>query len=58
MMTTLNTTAATTGLVMNVSTRRARPVPTISRNNHVGVASSTSGGMKNASIMCCNMCTE
>ena len=43
---TLNTTAATTGLVMNVTTRHVRPVPTSNRSNHVGVASSTSGGMK------------
>ena len=44
--TRLNTTAATTGLVMNVMIRYARPVPTNNRSSHGGVASNTSGGMK------------
>ena len=54
----LKITPATTGMASQRNTRQTRPLPTTRRASHVGVASSSSGGMKYDSTMCWSMWAE
>ena len=51
----LKMTPAMTGFDRNPMAARMRPSPSTSRAIHVGTASSSSGGAKYASVMCCSM---